>query len=170
MKQKRANTSEKSRVRKSSRNTTATKESAFILTPNTLGKMLVGDLIMRKGQNITRVLHSLIHVAGISRATVANMTGLTRGRIGHYLHHDKPVPEDRERQFYEVLLDITEGYEENLNRLEANFLHVEMDLDVVPVPEAVPVAREIIKVCRKALSDYEAAHQPKDDADDAEVT
>ncbi len=170
MKQKRPSTPlPRSKAKTSPGKPTATKESAFILTPNTLGKMLVGDLVLRKGPHIPGVLHALIHVAGASRANVARMTGLTRGRIGHYLHLDEPVPEDRERQFYEILRDITEGYEENLTMFEVEFFHGEMDMDVVPVPETVPVAREIIKACRKALTDYEAAHQPKVDADDAEV-
>ena len=158
MKQKRPSTPlPRSKAKTSPGKPTATKESAFILTPNTLGKMLVGDLVLRKGPHIPGVLHALIHVAGASRANVARMTGLT------------PVPEDRERQFYEILRDITEGYEENLTMFEVEFFHVEMDMDVVPVPEAVPVAREIIRACRKALAGYEAAHQPKDDADEGEV-
>ncbi len=170
MKQGRSSTaSAKRRVKASSGTPAATKESAFILTPNTLGKMLVADLVLKKGPHIPGVLHALVHVAGASRANVAKMTGLTRGRIGHYLHLYEPVPEDRERQFYEILRDITEGYEENLTMFEAEFFHVEMDMDVVPVPEAVPVAREIIRACRKALAGYEAAHQPKDDADEGEV-
>ncbi len=170
MKQGRSSTaSAKGRVKASSGKLTATKESASVVTPNTLGKMLVGNLVLRKGSHIPVVLHTLIHVAGASKADVAKMTGLTRGRIGHYLHLYEPVPEDRERQFYEILRDITEGYEENLTMFETEFFHVEMDMDVVPVPEAVPVAREIIRACRKVLANYEAAHQPKVDADDAEV-
>ncbi len=131
--------------------------------------MLVGKLVLRKGSHIPVVLHTLIYVAGASRADVAKMTGLTRGRSGHYLHLDEPVPEDRERQFYEILRDITEGYEENLTMFEAEFFHAELDMDVVPVPEAVPVAREIIKACRKVLADYEAAQHLKADADDGKV-
>ncbi len=170
MQQGRSSTaSAKRKVKASPRKPTVTKESAFIVTPNTLGKMLVGDLVLKKGPYIPGVLHALIHVAGTSSADVAKMTGLTRGRIGHYLHIDEPVPEDRERQFYEILRDITEGYEENLTMFEVEFFHGEMDMDVVPVPETVPVAREIIKACRKALTDYEVAHQPKDDADEGEV-
>ncbi len=170
MKQGRSSTaSAKRKVKASPRKPTVTKKSAFIVTPNTLGKMLVGNLVLRKGPHIPGVLHALIHVAGASSADVAKMTGLTRGRIGHYLHMDKPVPEDRERQFYEILRDITEGYEENLTMFEAEFFHAEMGMVVVPVPEAVPVAREIIKACRKALANYKAAHQPNDDADDVEV-
>ncbi len=171
MKQGRSSTaSAKGRVKASSGKPTATKESASVVTPNTLGKMLVGNLVLRKGSHIPVVLHTLIYVAGASKADVAKMTGLTRGRIGHYLHMEKPVPEDRERQFYEILRDIIEGYEENLTMFEAEFFHAEMDMDVVPVPEALPVAREIIKACRKVLADYEAAHQPKIGADDTEVT
>ncbi len=170
MQQGRSSTaSAKERVKASSGKPTATKESASVVTPNTLGKMLVGDLTLRKGSHIPGVLHALIHVAGASSADVAKMTGLTRGRIGHYLHIYEPVPADRERQFYEILRDITKGYEDNLIMLEAGFFHTEMDMDVVPVPEAVPVAREIIKACRKVLANYEAAHQPKDDTDDTEV-
>ena len=170
MKQGRSSTaSAKRKVKASPRKPTVTKESAFIVTPNTLGKMLVGDLVLKKWPQLPGVLHALIHVAGASRANVAKMTGLTRGRIGHYLHLREPVPEDRERQFYEILRDITEGDEENLTMFEAEFFHAEMDMDVVPVPEALPVAREIIKACRKVLADYEAAHQPKIGADDAEI-
>jgi len=168
MKQGRSSTaSAKRKVKASPRKPTVTNESAFIVTPNTLGKMLVGDLILKKGPQLPGVLHALIHVAGASRANMAKMTGLTRGRIGHYLHLYEPVPEDRERRVYETLRDITEGYEENLTMFEGQpeFFHVEMDL----VPEAVPVAREIVKACRKALANYEAAHQPKDDADEGEV-
>lgn len=145
------------RVKASSGKPTATKESASVVTPNTLGKMLVANLVLRKGSHIPGVLHALIHVAGASSADVAKLTGLTRGRIGHYLHIHEPVPEDRQRQFYEILRDITEGYEKNLTMFEAEFLHAEMDMDVVPVPDAVPVAREIIKACRKVLADFEAA-------------
>ena len=171
MKQGRSSTaSAKRKVKASLRKPTVTKESAFIVTPNTLGKMLVGDLVLKKGPHIPGVLHALIHVAGTSSADVAKMTGLTRGRIGHYLHIDEPVPEDRERQFFEILRDITEGYEENLTIFEAEFFHAEMDMDVVPVPEALPVARETIKACRKVLANYEAAHQPKIGPDDTEAT
>ncbi len=108
MKQGRSSTaSAKRKVKASPRKPTVTKESAFIVTPNTLGKMLVGDLILKKGPQLPGVLHALINWAGASRANVAKMTGLTRGRIGHYLQLYEPVPEDRERQFYEILHDIT---------------------------------------------------------------
>ncbi len=168
MRQKRPSTPlPRSKAKTSPGKPTATKESAFILTPNTLGKMLVGDLVLRKGPHVPGVLHALIHVAGASSADVAKMTGLTRGRIGHYLHIYEPVPADRERQFYETLRGITEEYEEDLAMLDGdpeNFLQ-EKSL----VLEAVPADREIVNTCRKVLTNYEAAHPPKVDADDAEV-
>ncbi len=55
----------------------ATKESAFILTPNTLGKMLVGDLVLRKGPHIPGVLHALIHVAGAKDCPVAALARIS---------------------------------------------------------------------------------------------
>ncbi len=146
---------------------TATIESTFIRTPNQLGRKSVGALLVRSGPHIPVVLHTLINVAGASKADLAKMTGLTRGRIGHYLNLDEPVPEDRERQFYESLRAITEAYEEILAMLDRD---PEIFLEEKPlVPEAVPVALEIVKACRKVLANYEAAHQPKVDADEGEV-
>ena len=63
---------------------------------------------------------------------MAKVTGLTRGRIGHYLNLDEPVPEDRERQFYELLRDITQGYEEALADLEEYQEHIDEESGLMP--------------------------------------
>ena len=139
---------------------TATMEPTFIRAPNQLGRMSVGAMLVRSGTQIPAVLHALIYVAGVSKAETAKMIGVTRGRIGHYVNGDEPVPEDRERQIYETLRDITEANEKGLARLKGDPLFFN---------EAAPVAFEMVKACRKVLDTYEAAHQPKDDADEGEV-
>ncbi len=146
----------------------AIEESPFVLTPRQLGRFLAVQKIYKKWIHVPAILHALIYVAGVSRADVAKVTGLTRGRIGHYLNLNEPVPEGRERQFYELLHDITQGYERALTAFD----EVWEDLSDSPiglVPAAVPVVREIVKACHIALDDYEAAQQPEDDADDGEA-
>jgi hypothetical protein len=146
----------------------AIKESSFVVTPSELGHILAIELLSKKGPHVSTVLHALIYVAGVSRAHVAKGTGLTRGRIGHYLNLNEPVPEGRERQFYELLHDITQGYERALTEVDEVWEDLS-DSSIGLVPAAVPVVREIVKACRKALADYEAAQHPKDDADEGEV-
>ena len=149
----------------------ATKESPFVLTPRQLGRFRAVRLLHR---NCPAALHALIYVAGISRADVAKATGLTRGRIGHYLNRNDPVPEDRERQLYELLRDITQGYEDAL--ADDKEWYPENNPDLIDpslfdgdVRDAMPIVRNIVKVCRRVLADYEAAQHLKAEADDGGV-
>ena len=135
-------------------------------TPRRLGRSLAVQKFHKKWKHLPPVLHTLIFIAGVSRADVAKVTGLTRGRIGHYLNLREPVPDDRERQFYELLHDITEGYEAALTDLDLNLVHLN---EPRLVRAAVSVVREIVKACHTALADYEAAHHPKDDTDNGAV-
>ncbi len=148
---------QRSKAKTSPGKPSAIEESPFVLTPSQIGRFLAGNLLFR---NCPAVLHALIYVAGVSKAETAKMIGVTRGRIGHYVNGDEPVPEDRERQIYETLRDITEANEKGLDRLKGDPLFFN---------EAAPVAFEMVKACRKVLDTYEAAHQPKDDADEGEV-
>ena len=51
-----------------------------------------------------------------------------------------------------MLRSITEKFEENLTALDERPEECEAGL----VPEAVPVARVMVKACRKALANFEA--------------
>ncbi len=170
MKQGRSSlTSPRGKGKASSGKPTAANGWSFDQWPNQFGSMQIGHLLMRRGPHVSILLHTLIYVAGVSKADLARETGLTRGRIGHYLNLDEPVPEDREQQFFEILCGMMEVFEETLERIDQDqeFFLEEMHL----VPEAVPVAREIVKVCHNVLANFAAAHQSKDDADadDAEA-
>ena len=77
--------------------------------------------------------------------------GRTRGRINHY-EYGQPVPQHRQLQLYALLRSITEKFEENLTALDERPEECEAGL----VPEAVPVARVMVKACRKVLPDFEA--------------
>lgn len=135
-------------------------------TERETGDFLAYVTLFKSWAKLPAVLHALINVAGVPRSYVADATGLTRGRIGHYLNLRDLVPEDRERQFYELLHDITEGYEAALTDLDLNLVHLN---EPRLVRAAVSVVREIVKACHTALADYEAAHHPKDDTDNGAV-
>ena len=120
----------------------------YVPTPSEIGVSILGYLLFGVGnkQKKCAVLETLLYVLHVPKATLAKMTGLTRARIGQF--HDEPVPDFREEQFYTILLNMTDAMEENLNSLEEKQEH----LDAEVKPETVPLARAIIKTCRKVLA------------------
>ena len=125
--------------------------------PHDVGSARFGSLAMLNSESRPDLvmLHTLVYLVGISRADVAELTGLTRSRIGHYLNYAEPVTEQRQRQLYFVLKTIIEAFEENLAAVEADPEKVRVCL----VPETLPVVRAIIEASRKALADFEAAEK-----------
>ena len=107
------------------------------------------------------ILYTLIYVFGISRAEVAEMTGLTRSRIGHYLYYGDPEPEQRQGQLYGVLKGITEAFEEKLAEIDLR----PQDFEDALVPETLPVVRAMVDASRKVLADFDEAGPFDDNAE-----
>ena len=123
-------------------------QETYIPTPTEIGHDLVGHLIFFGGKNRPVLLATLLYLVGVSKADLAKMTGLTRGRINHYANYGDPVPDGREFQFYHILRNIVEAWERDLAALDER----PEDFEASLVPEAVPVARAIVTACRKVLA------------------
>ena len=120
--------------------------------PAEIGNALIADLIFSgregDGPDDLILLHALLKLVGIPAAEIARMTGLTRGRITQYLNYAEPVPITRQEQFYYILRGIIEAWEENLALPDA----YPKDYEAMLQPDHVPVARAIVKACRKILA------------------
>ncbi len=122
-----------------------------ISTSGGIGHELIGELIFHGGPGQCAVLNTLLYVLRVPKAEVARATGLSRGRVNHY-EYGQPVPQHQQLQLYAWLRSLTEEFEENLTALDERPEEFEAGL----VPEAVPVARAMVKACRKVLADFEA--------------
>ncbi len=96
-------------------------KESYVPKPHEVGSARFGILAMLKSESRPDLilLHTLIYLVGISRADVAELTGLTRSRIGHYLNYAEQVPEHRQRQLYFVLKAIIEASRKALADFEA---------------------------------------------------
>ncbi len=123
-------------------------KDTYIPQPTEAGNDLLADLIFSGGSDHMTLLHALLKLVGLPAAKLAKMTGLTRGRITHYLRYDEPVPEPRQEQFYIILRGVIEEWEKTLALVDADPTEFEPALS----PNAVPIARATVKACRKILA------------------
>ena len=129
---------------------TETTEDQYIPTPQEVGHEICGRLIFGNHEGFSSSLHALLYVVGASKAAVGKMSGLTRGRIGHYCFESEsaePVPRHRAQQFHHILSGVTEAFEENLAALKKDPKTFKAGL----VKGAVPAAQAIVAICRDVL-------------------
>ena len=125
-------------------------QETYVPTAEDVGDNRLQEILWQRFDDSRKVLNTLLYVVGVSQATLAKMTGLTRARVGHYAKYGEPIPLHRQKQFCDILRGVVAKW-------ESQFVYVDKEPEAHPLwPEMVPVMREMLKACKLVLAAHEA--------------